>query len=87
MPWQFFGDFPAATLGSQADDVVYCFRQWKDREPASSADTDHGYQDEKWLELEVGLCEEGQSQINENEILGKLGEDLEDEFGRELRTA
>ena len=83
----FFDDFFAAAALAVARDGVDEFGEGEDGAPAGGADAGYGDEDEEGLVFELVVCEEGQTEVDENEVLGELGSDLEEEFGGELGAA
>ena len=82
---EFVGDFAVpAAFGPVADDPVDEFGQRKDGAPSGDADADDGDENEERFEDELGFGEEGEAEIDEDEVFGELGHDLEDEFCGEL---
>lgn len=68
------------SLSPIADDPVDELREREDRAPAGDADTNDCDEDEERLEDELGFGEEGQAEVDEDEVFCQLRHDLEDEL-------
>jgi hypothetical protein len=85
---KFVGDFAiSAASGSVADDPIDELGKGKDGTPSGDADTDNSDENEEWFEDKFGFGEEGETKVDENEVLGELRQDLEDKFGGELSAS
>lgn len=80
----FLGGFSTAAAGAVADEPVDGARERKDGTPSGDADTGYRDEDEKWFVLQLGLGKEGEAEVDEDEVLGQLRHDLEDELGGQL---
>ena len=58
--------------------------EWEDGHVACGADAEASDDDEAGFEDEVGFSKERDAQVDEDEVFGELGENLEDEFDRKL---
>lgn len=77
----------ASGLCAFANNKVDEFRKWKYSSPAGDTYAEGGDEDEERAEDKLCFSEEGETKVDEDEILGELGENLEKVFGCELGTA
>lgn len=77
----------AASFRAVSNDPVDEHGEWKDGAPAGDADAYDGDENKEGFEDEFGFGEEGEAKVDEDEVFGELGHDLEDKFCGELSAA